>query len=295
MGKASIREGTWRLGIVPCILWLPLLAAADSVPVLVLTSARTPAYEEAIAGMEEVLGRTVSVRESWSGEPKPRILVTVGTSALQRVREIGFDGVVVATMVMGNSRQQTARPAYATAWVDLEIPVTTVLERLRRWFPTKRRLGWIHNPARGDSVTEMRQAARQLGFALEVAECRGPNELLQAFVALEGKADWVWCSPDATLYNRTTIEPLVLLSLRHRRPLIGFSENFVRAGAVAGCYPDFRDIGRQTGEVLLRLLRGEAVHGVQPPRKMVCALNLKVLRLLGWELAEPATEWVVFR
>lgn len=295
MKRASTTRCAWLVWTAPWMAPWPWLGSGHAAEVSVLTSARTAAYQEAIAGIEEVLARKVPVTEAWDGDSKPRIVIAVGTPALQRVLDAGFDGVLVGTMVMGAIRQQATRLENPPACVVLEIPPAVVLERLRRLFPTKRRLGWIYNPTRGDALTEMRQAARQFGFALETAECRQADKLLEAFVALEGKSDWVWCSPDGTLYNRTTIEPLVLLSLKHRRPLIGFSEGFVRAGAAVGCYPDFRDIGRQTGEVVLRLLRGETVQGAQPPRKTVCALNLKVLRLLGWEPAEPATDWVVFR
>ena len=58
---------------------------------------------------------------------------------------------------------------------------------------------------------------------------------------------------------------------------------FVRAGAAVGVYPDFRDIGAQTAQLAERQLSGQAVTAEEGPRKVVVAVNQRVIRLLGVE------------
>jgi len=79
------------------------------------------------------------------------------------------------------------------------------------------------------------------------------------------------------------LKPLVLASLDRQLPIVGFSAAFVRAGALAGVYPDFHELGRQTGEAMLRILSGEGRRSEEGPRKVVLAVNERVARLLGVE------------
>jgi len=267
-------------------------AAAD---VWVVTSNGAAAYQEAVQGLQEALGGRCAVLEASPSLAdrlaggNAKLVVAVGSAAVEQALACRLEAPVIAAMVAGGEwRRPRARSESPLATVSLEIPFPAALERLRRIFPNRRRLGLIHNPARaGPPPAELRETARRLGFALEVAECPEVKQLLAALVSLERRVDLVLCLPDSTLYNRATVEPLVLSSLKHRLPIVGFSESFVRAGAAVGLYPDFRDAGRQAGELALRFLQGEAVAGLHPPRKVRAAVNQRVLRLLGLEPPAP--------
>jgi ABC-type uncharacterized transport system substrate-binding protein len=85
------------------------------------------------------------------------------------------------------------------------------------------------------------------------------------------------------LYNSATVKPLVLASLEQRLPIVGFSESFVRAGALIGICPDFHELGRETGELILRLLDGKGPLLDEDKRKVTVAVNLRISRLIGVE------------
>jgi ABC-type uncharacterized transport system substrate-binding protein len=119
--------------------------------------------------------------------------------------------------------------------------------------------------------------------------------LLKALSALQGKVDFVLCMPDPDLYNAVTIKPLVMASLEHRLPLVGFSPSFVRAGAAAGIFPDYRDLGRQAAEMAQHLLRGEERTADESPRKLQVAINQRVARLLGVDFRGDTLAAEVYR
>ena len=54
-------------------------------------------------------------------------------------------------------------------------------------------------------------------------------------------------------------------------------------------FPDFRDVGLQTGEVALQLLGGGAAHPADGPRKLKIAVNQSVLRLIGLKYLSPSS------
>jgi ABC-type uncharacterized transport system substrate-binding protein len=142
----------------------------------------------------------------------------------------------------------------------------------------------IRNPALPDHIDNGGLArARLLGFTIQMADCRNPEELLRVLRSLKGQVDFVLCRPDSTLYNGTTVKPLILASLESHLLVVGFSQSFVRAGAAIGVYPDFRDVGAQTGAIAQRHLAGQTVAAEEGPRKLVVAVNQRVIHLLGIE------------
>jgi len=74
-----------------------------------------------------------------------------------------------------------------------------------------------------------------------------------------------------------------MASIEHGLPLIGFSAAFVRAGAAAGIFADFRDAGRQAAESALNYEPGRGARPPEPPRRWTVAVNQRVIRLLGLE------------
>jgi ABC-type uncharacterized transport system substrate-binding protein len=137
--------------------------------------------------------------------------------------------------------------------------------------------------------------ARKEGFTVLVVDCDGPARLLKAVASMKGKVDFLLCFPDPDLYNSVTIKPLVMASLEGRMPLVGFSPAFVRAGAAAGIYPDYRETGRQAAEMAQRLLRGEDRGPDTGPRKIQLAVNQRVARLLGIEFHPGTLPLEVFK
>ncbi len=172
-----------------------------------------------------------------------------------------------------------------------DVALGDVLGGLARVFPSKTRVGMVRRVGTGDpSDATLVAQARGAGMMLTVADCPRPDKLMQAFLALKERVDFVWCPPDGTLYNGTTVKPLILASLENELPVAGFSANFVRAGAAAGSIPTIGSWDCSTGEMARRFLAGgEGAISIESPRKTRIALNQRVARLLGLRGAEKKT------
>jgi len=294
--------------VLTLLLALPLLGVSESPPavrsIIVVASSTVEAHRSAIEGIQAALGesssqvRIVELAEARSGlaagvrleTPGIRVIIAVGSEALQIVEGEQPTIPVICTMILRNTPDLSllASPA---ATISLDVSIPSLLARLKVLFPEKTRLGIIRNPVLGGLNSAPLPTRTQLqGFTVRVVECSGAEQLLAALDSLQGQVDFVWCLPDGTLYNSATIKPLILASIEHRLPLIGFSENFTRAGAAVGIYPDFRDIGLQTGEVARQVLDGQPLHAPEGPRRLKVAVNQSVLRLLGLRYAAAAAD-----
>ncbi len=290
-------QGLWMLAL-SLLLGAPLPGAGEvraGLPsVVVVASVGVEAHRAAVEGIQAALARTPSqvrvldVTEARSEQksgvalavPGVRVIIAVGSEALEIVTAGHPTVPVVCTMVLHHTAEKDLSGAAAT--VSLDIPVEEMIARLKKIFPQKTRLGIIRNPSSSSCTPAQLQArAQPLGFVVRVVDAASPEQLLPALMSLKGQMDLVWCMPDGLLYNSVTIKPLILASLENRLPLIGFSESFARAGAALGIYPDFRDIGIETGEVARQIMDNQPVREVVGPRKMKLAINQSVLRLIG--------------
>jgi putative tryptophan/tyrosine transport system substrate-binding protein len=239
-------------------------------------------YDQAMSGLREAIAGPayriafVDLAKStdfMSGQPK--LIVAVGIGAWEQVRNAATSTTVVPALVL----RQEIKDAHSAIYLDVPLPL--IAENLHRVFPGRSRLGLIHRRAWPAPDRATLAKLKQLGFDLRVAECSGPDKLLSVFASLKGEVDFVITEPDSDLYNSATVKPLVLASLEQRLPIVGFSESFVRAGALIGIFPDFHELGRQAGEMILRTLDGKTLPLDEDARKVTVAVNQRISRLLG--------------
>ena len=269
---------------------------SDQPVVVVVTTSAVEAFDEATEGIRRGLGPSAKLvivdlasnpgdlTNQLSGK-EVRLLVSVGNNALEAAARYGT-APVLATMVL-EADLRVSRSRAPAGGVVLDLALGEVMAGLAKVFPGKTRAGMIRNPEVGSaSLTELVSEAKAAGISLRVVDCPRPEKLLQAFRSLQGVVDFVWCPPDGTLYNGTTVKPLILASLESQLPVAGFSASFVRAGAAAGVYPDYSEIGAQAAELARKYVSGNSAMGIEAPHKIRVAANTRVARLLGLRLAQ---------
>jgi putative tryptophan/tyrosine transport system substrate-binding protein len=287
------------MGALGCVVLFAatLPPATGAIPVVVEPG--VDAYSAAVEGLREVLGpgavRVIEIRPgadigSALTASDAQLAVAVGARAYAEVRSRRPALSLVATMVLHNLG------ADACGRVELELPLASQLQAIRLLWPRRQRVAIIRNPAFSSlSAAALEAQARKEGFSAVVVGCDTPARLLAAVSEVKGRVDFLLCLPDPDLYNPVTIKPFVLATLESRLPVVAFSPAFVRAGAAAGIYPDYREMGRQTGEIVLSRLRGEACAAEHSPRKLQVAVNQRVTRLLGVDFQAGPLSVEVFR
>ena len=291
-----------RLGVtallVPAVFAATLLPASR-LSVLVVAESGVDAYDQAVGGVSAILPpgtfQLVDVDHDFAKafeNTEPRVVIAVGSRALAEVRARHVSSPIVSAMALDGGD-----PDPKIRRVELDVPLAAQLALMKSLWPGRTRAGILRNPAVSRYTAEALEAmARREGFSLLVVDCDGPTHLLKSLALFKGNVDFVICSPDSRLYNALTIKPLVMASLEQRLPLVGFSPGFVRAGGAAGIFPDYADLGRQSAEAAVRLLRGDD-HGTQSegPRKIGAAVNQRVDRLLGVEFRAGAVGAEVYK
>jgi putative tryptophan/tyrosine transport system substrate-binding protein len=265
--------------------------------VAVLSTSGIPAYRTAVAGIEAGFkaqgARSPALFELISDDDlltverlrcaKPQVLVTVGSSASALAASLGIP--YFSTMVLKEDAVASVESKEPLSTVTLDIAPKAVFTRIRRLFPTRRRIAVLRQRGQLEpAAEELRSEAAALGLSLELVDCDSPKELLCALRKLRGRADLVWCLPNRALYEPALVHALILVSIRQRLPLVGFSEAFVKAGALVGFLPDYRDIGDQAAALVLAYRSGQPLGRKEHPRNVRTMVNERVARVLGIEI-----------
>ena len=267
--------------------------AADTI--LLLKSRESPQYNEAVDGLMDEwkkqptawdIQRRTLTEAGVADAPLDAVVVAVGTEAAQWAVE-HTTGTVVFCMV-ANARQNLLAPlsdqdrARVTG-VTLNVPAQTQFEALHELLPDAKRVGIIYDPKKSArSVEEARAAAAALGLEVVTREVTGEAALTEATAWIAGRVDVLWATVDSTVFNSRSAQFVLAEMLKRKIPVMGFSENMVKAGALLAPRVSYAGVGRQTAALLAAVLAGDRpAEPVQTPQALDIVVNAHVLKTLN--------------
>ena len=287
-----------RLGTVLTTLSFALLAAtaARAADITVATTAivEHPALDAARDGVRDELaaagykeGENLRfLYESAQGNPAtaaqiarkfvgeaPDVIVPISTPSAQAVVSATKDIPIVFTAVtdpVGAKLVSNAtKPgANVTGMSDLS-PIGKHMDLIKRITPDSASVGVPFNPGEANSVTLLaliKAEAPARGLTVIEAPATKSSEVLGAAQSLVGKADVIYVPTDNTIV--TALEAVIKVGVDNKVPVYAGDTDSVPRGAMAALGFNYYDVGRQTGKMVLRVLKGEApgdiaVEGVE--------------------------------
>ncbi|MGE0824976.1 MAG: ABC transporter substrate-binding protein [Candidatus Binatia bacterium] len=280
----------------------PLALAKDGT-ILVITSQDSTPYQQVISGFRQTLQKqgdtTEMVEHSLQEAPADtwqaiqtaesagvKLLFTIGSRATEVAQRETTEIPIVASMVLNIP---DLRQTKNITGVVLDFPVTTQFEWIHRLLPEQKSIGVLYNPKENLETIQMaRHVAQRLGLSLVALEVETPQALPSALESLTKEIDVLWGLTDEVVLSPQTAQPILLFSFRNRIPFIGLSAPWVKAGALYALDRDYTDVGNQSGEIALKILRGTSASTIAPapPRKVLYSVNLKTAQHLRLRLAD---------
>ncbi|MBT3360137.1 MAG: ABC transporter substrate-binding protein [Rhodospirillales bacterium] len=163
-------------------------------------------------------------------------------------------------------------------------PIDKHIALIKRITPNVKKLGVLFNPGEVNSVSSLdavKKAAPALG--IEVFEGAAPksSEVLAAARALVGKVDAFYVPTDNTVVS--AFEAVVKVGIDAQLPVYAADTDSVPRGAIAALGFNYYEVGRQTGEMVLSILKGKAAGSipVSGVKKMDLFLNVKSAAKMG--------------
>ncbi len=193
---------------------------------------------------------------------QPDVIVAIATPSAQAAVSASQDIPVVFSVVTDPIGAKVVpnlvQPGSNVTGLSDMVNVKQHLALMKEFLPELQRIGIPFNPGEANSVAiveAMKAAAKDMG--IEVIESAAPksSDVMIAAKQLVGKADAIYCSTDNTIIS--AFESVVKVGIDAQIPVFAADTASVERGAVAAVGYDYADLGRQTGELVLRVLQGE--------------------------------------
>ena len=212
------------------------------------------------------------------------LLVSIGNASSQRLQETHPQS---SRLSLGTRRSGDA-PSYAH--LNIAQPFCRQLALITALSDDIRRVSMIASTTDRFAADEprMRRCAKRHGLELKLVIKR-EQESVNSVLRRALDTDALLALPDPAIYNRSNIRNVLLLSYRKRIPVIGFSEAFVSAGALAALYSTPELIAIQAASIIEGGLQaGRFDSTLYQPDSYEMKINRFVSKSLGIEIPSDA-------
>ncbi|WP_029007271.1 ABC transporter substrate-binding protein [Azospirillum halopraeferens] len=210
---------------------------------------------------------------------RPNVIVPISTPSAQAVVAATRDVPVVFTAVTDPVGAQLVRsmeqPGGNVTGLSDMAPVGDHVALITEILPNARRIGVVYNPGEPNSVTMvkvLKDEATARGLTVVEATATKSADVQAAGRSLVGKADAVYVPLDNTVVS--ALEALIQVGAQADLPIFSADTDSVERGTAASMGFDYFELGKQTGAVVARVLKGEKPADI--PVRVASGTNLVV-------------------
>ncbi|THJ14452.1 MAG: hypothetical protein CAF43_000305 [Nitrospira sp. CG24C] len=277
-------------------LWTLNVSESSAMDIAILQSSDIAAYREAIAGLKATgpIGATYTEYDAQGdlelGKKLARklrasnasLVVAVGLKAALAAKVEIEDVPIVYMMVLDPFKHQLTS-ANITGTL-LEIPFDRQLKIMRTFLPALHRVGMLYDPVK--NASRIKIAVEQAGIVDVQAKglpVESEKDVPQQLRTLLSDVEALWLIPDSAVLTNESIPFILESALASHIPVIGFSPELTRLGALLSMSVNYGDVGRDTGLLMKRILNNEGLLPLNPVpiERLKITVNLKTARFLG--------------
>jgi putative ABC transport system substrate-binding protein len=290
------------ISILILLIFTPQIYAREKVIAVVLSRDITP-YSEALRGFEDYLND--QGEKFWIASPynihgkhddslenaniikeirvkRPDLVLAIGTPAAMLMQKNIKDIPIVFSQVLNPVASNLVTSMNSSgsnlSGSSMDISYKTQFKKMKETLPNLKNIGVLYNPTENEAtIRKAINAASSLGIKLIPVQVRDEKLVPKALLDTFPDIDALWAVADSTVFSKDSIRYILEQTIKNNKPFMGLSEHFVKAGALIALSCDYYDIGRQSGEVALKIFKGKkpANIPITTPGKIKLFLNLR--------------------
>jgi len=309
-------EWATRQGYSACLITLAVLLLtlmplsllkADTVKqALIVLSADKPPYHQVAniisnfgpsVAIETVLEQSVS-SSSGANLHTADLIIAIGSSATDIVLNLAPKRKsILSTFLPRSSYEQLyqqhhnriVKQQLSLSAIFLDQPYSRQMTLAKIINPKAEQLGVILGPDSSKNFYHLHQEARKQQLNLYSDTLNAEDNPVQRLKPIMDKSDIFLALPDQTIFNRTTAKWLLYMSLRKRVPLIAFSRNYVRSGALAAVISTPENIGQHAVELLSQFQKNGRLPEPDYCRYFTVTINRKIAQQMQLTIPDDST------
>ncbi len=275
------------------LLWVFLcgyapLSCANELRVLMVLSDSTPLYLDFARTLRQNLPSDLRVdliqyAENFDAQ-KSDLIVSVGVRAAYRVAEKSSQPLLAAMIPSRVYADLREIKQGASSAIYLDQPWQRQVALLGAVIPERKRIGVLYSASL--NIAGLKSELVRRHDTLVARHLGGRDTLSADLDDVLAESDVLLAVPDSEIYNANSIRNILLTSYRHGIPLVGFSEAYVRAGALCAIFSTPEQLAAQTAFATAAYARTGKLPEAQYPQQYRIAVNREVARTFGLAL-EP--------
>lgn len=216
------------------------------------------------------------------------LVVTVGAHAANLVAKTEVKAPVLNTLIPRALYECLATRDGQNSAIYLDQPLTRQLELARIVLPGKTRMCVVYGPQSRAYIAELKRLATAKGYSVVAEMVDRAGDLGPVLQRSLSRCEFLFALPDADIFNRNTIQQILLTSYHSNDPVIAFSAAHVKSGALAAVFTSPDQVARHTAEVILKL-HTDGNFTLPPPQFPLywgVSVNRQVARSLGLVISD---------
>jgi len=193
---------------------------------------------------------------------EPDVIVAIATPSAQTVaasaKNIPLVFSAVTDPVGAKLVGSIDNPGGMITGVSDMSPIGAHMKLIKQISPDVNTLGVIYNIGEANSrtlVDMVKREAPKNGMSVTDAVATKSGDVLAAARSLVGKADAIYVPTDNTVVS--AFEAVIKVGNQAKIPVFAADTDSVKRGAIAAAGFNYYDVGRQTGKIVARILKGE--------------------------------------
>ena len=233
-----------------------------------------------------------------SAMEKSHLIVTLGSGAAEIAIGKKMGKKLIASLITESAFSALAEQYYGskskvlnsgTAVIVLDQPIERSIKLATKVLPELKHLGLMLGPSSVTKAPFFDKQLRDAGLIPKILSIAATDNPIHKIDPVIKNTDIFIPVADSHVINVTTAKWILQLSYKYRVPVIGFSKNYVDAGALAAVFSSPENVARQTSEIILEMLVGDRQNNkLHAPKYCTLKFNKNVAWHLGMKIRDES-------
>lgn len=265
------------VNLVLLLLLLSVVAGAQDIPLAIVYSDSLTSTLRTIRGIKSSINQKqgkvkyfdylltssqpeIEKKVSEINKINPRLILTVGSFATLEISKRIKNKPIVFSAVLNPETsgfvKSKKNPGGRITGASLDIPPNIQYKYFKRVITDLKKIGVLYSDETANLIPPAKAVASESGLELIAVKIDTEKDIPAALDKLQRMTDGIWSVADRNIFSHRSTRFILLNTLRNGIPFMGFSRNLVESGALFALDFDYKDIGRQSGKIALKVLAG---------------------------------------
>jgi putative tryptophan/tyrosine transport system substrate-binding protein len=295
---------SFKQKFVKCLAQIVLIFGLSTVKlacaytgVTILMASQTPANAEFVDSFKSELASTknnglrvnvvvMQETDKLAIAENSELVIALGVKALGAACNLKHTtpvlGVYTPLPVFNQMRVKSKRELGNFSVIVLDQPYWRQLALIKTILPETKKVGILLGPSSSQYIELLREEADELGLSLMDETASQDVELIPKLKKMLDSSEALLAIPDRLIYSRETAASILQTSYRHQKPMFGYSQSYVKAGALASVYSSSKQLARQAAEIAIKSQAAPTqLPSPQIPKYFSVAVNQQVAHSLN--------------